>query len=188
MSEWKGKQSWSRIKNYKNFYSNFDNIDFSNYKKVEDHEDKVGETYDGKKCLFLDDMRFPEDAYLYDEKMTLLQGSGIPYNKWDVVRSYDEFVNYISNNGIPDVVSFDNDLDPFQETKEERDMCVLGLYDFERLPNKTGCHCAQYLANECVSKKHNIPEYYIHTMNSLARPIIKRIMAKAQRIIENDKQ
>lgn len=42
--------------------------------------------------LFLDDVRNPPD------------------DTWVVVRSYDEFVNYIEKEGVPDFISFDHDL------------------------------------------------------------------------------
>ena len=31
-------------------------------------------------------------------------------NEFDIVRTYDDFVNYIEENGLPDFISFDNDL------------------------------------------------------------------------------
>ena len=44
------------------------------------------------KKLYLDDIRIPQTE------------------GWDIVRSYDDFVNWIEMNGLPDVVSFDHDL------------------------------------------------------------------------------
>ena len=52
-----------------------------------------------KKKLFLDDRRFPLDVYPETDE-----------NEFDVVRSYDDFVDYISKNGLPAFISFDNDL------------------------------------------------------------------------------
>jgi len=51
------------------------------------------------KKLFLDDLRTVD--MVYDKSME---------SKFDVVRTYHEFVNYITNNGLPDFISFDNDL------------------------------------------------------------------------------
>ncbi|MEO0471855.1 MAG: cyclic-phosphate processing receiver domain-containing protein [Bacteroidota bacterium] len=51
------------------------------------------------KKLFLDDIRTVE--MVYDASMT---------PEFDIVRSYDEFVDYIQKNGLPDFISFDNDL------------------------------------------------------------------------------
>lgn len=51
------------------------------------------------KKLFLDDIRTIEMIYHESE-----------VKKFDIVRSYHEFVNYIERNGLPDFISFDNDL------------------------------------------------------------------------------
>ena len=52
-----------------------------------------------QKKLFLDDLRTVE--MIYDKSEV---------NSFDVVRSYEEFVQYIKVNGLPDFISFDNDL------------------------------------------------------------------------------
>jgi hypothetical protein len=44
------------------------------------------------KKLYLDDIRTPKTK------------------GWDIVRSYDEFVKWIEENGLPDKLSFDHDL------------------------------------------------------------------------------
>lgn len=49
--------------------------------------------------LFLDDIRTVD--MIYDQAM-------VP--EFDVVRTYEDFVNYIQKNGLPDFISFDNDL------------------------------------------------------------------------------
>lgn len=51
------------------------------------------------KKLFLDDLRTPDMVY------TELTASA-----YHVVRSYAEFVRYVEKNGLPDFISFDNDL------------------------------------------------------------------------------
>lgn len=49
--------------------------------------------------LFLDDLRTPEMIY------------ELPYaEEFEVVRSYDAFISFIRTNGLPDFISFDNDL------------------------------------------------------------------------------
>jgi hypothetical protein len=51
------------------------------------------------KKLFLDDLRTV--AMVYSPPET----SG-----FDIVRTYDDFVRYVASNGLPDFISFDNDL------------------------------------------------------------------------------
>jgi len=51
------------------------------------------------KKLFLDDIRTVD--MIYDKSLE---------SEFDVVRNYDDFVSYIQSNGLPDFISFDNDL------------------------------------------------------------------------------
>jgi len=51
------------------------------------------------KKLFLDDIRTIE--MVYDKSMK---------SEFDIVRTYEEFVNYIETKGLPEFISFDNDL------------------------------------------------------------------------------
>lgn len=51
------------------------------------------------KKLFLDDVRSVD--MIYEKSMV---------DEFDVVRTFDEFVEYIQTNGLPDYISFDNDL------------------------------------------------------------------------------
>ena len=60
--------------------------------------------------LFLDDIRIPKDA------INLVPSSFNKFyweNDWDIVKNYDEFVQYIEVNGVPKFVSFDHDLSDF---------------------------------------------------------------------------
>lgn len=51
------------------------------------------------KKLFLDDLRTID--MVYDPAME---------TEFDIVRTYEEFVSYIKQNGLPQFISFDNDL------------------------------------------------------------------------------
>lgn len=51
------------------------------------------------KKLFLDDIR--TIAMVYDISME---------SEFDIVRNYNDFVHYVTTNGLPDFISFDNDL------------------------------------------------------------------------------
>jgi hypothetical protein len=176
MSAWTGKGSKSRVTNYSNYWNS----------PLWDKEKKL-ET----KALFLDDVREPKEAFLWDSNISLEDASGIPPFKWDIVRSYNEFVAYIQKNGIPDVVSFDNDLWNVQEelqrnpTSEKlaKQFQMIGWQDFDI---KTGAHCAQYLVDACRAYNYNkpIPTYYIHSANSAARPIIREILENAKQNLQ----
>jgi hypothetical protein len=179
MSEWNGKGSNYRVANYPKYWDNYDNI----FKKNENP--LPNSDYLNPRCLFLDDVREVRQAFLYDKNQSLTAASGIAEYKWDIVRSYDEFVKYIQKHGIPDVVSFDNDLwDVSYElsvnpTSEQltKQFQMVGWQEFEI---KTGAHCAQYLVDACKAHGKRVPTYFIHTANSAARPIIREILENAK--------
>jgi hypothetical protein len=143
--------------------------------------------YKPKRFLLLDDMRNPENCYIHDENKTLQQVSGIDNKNWDVVRTYEEFVNYIEKYGIPHVVSFDNDLvEKFIFDIPEADLIELySMMNWKASKYKTGAHCAEWLVERCKSTNHPLPTYYVHSANTAARPIIKSIMEAARPLIKH---
>jgi hypothetical protein len=137
------------------------------------------------KCLFLDNERDPKNAQIFDLGKTLQQVSGIENHRWNIVRSYEEFIEYVNKNGIPDVVSFDNDLmDVCDNTISTETLArSYSMKDWENSPIKTGAHCAAWLCERCKALQTPLPKYYVHSANEFARPIIKAIMESARPLI-----
>ncbi len=82
------------------------------------------------KKLYLDDIRNPKS------------------DGWTVVRNYEEFVQSIDQNGLPDEISFDHDLG--------EDV-------------KTGYDCAKWLCEYCWMNGIPIPPYNVHSANPVGR-------------------
>ena len=81
--------------------------------------------------LFLDDFRIPVDAFQCTGDTDFLQ------LKWAIVRSHDEFVDYIqkrydSEGVLPDLIAFDHDLadDHYEHVK--------GEFPYDDIKEKTG--------------------------------------------------
>lgn len=106
--------------------------------------------------LYLDDLRQPSDSSLYMGYEEMYNG------EWDVVRNYKEFVNYIENKGVPDIVSFDHDL------AEE----------------KTGADCARWLGEYLIENGIPLPKYYIHSMNPVGAVNINSILKTCEKVME----
>ena len=96
--------------------------------------------------LFLDDLRIPSEAYSYSFNPVFLE------KDWIIVRSYTEFVEWITQNGLPDCVSFDHDLS-----------------DVESLQEKTGFDCANWLIDYCLDNQLQCPAFYCHSMNPVGK-------------------
>ena len=92
--------------------------------------------------LFLDDYRLPPDS------------------TWVLVTNYDEFVNYINTNGIPDVISFDHDIHDEHYTIYEEPYIPKEI-PYSSFSQKTGLDCARWLIEQKKLPKVAI----VHSMN-----------------------
>jgi hypothetical protein len=124
--------------------------------------------------LFLDDLRMPDQA-----------GSDEIYkdNDWIIVRSYDEFVKCIDDNGAPELVSFDHDLG----LEHIRYYFENGGHDNPPDPDqaqfkeKTGKDCANYLTEYCTINGLPLPEYKVHSRNPVGKENIINFLESYKR-------
>jgi hypothetical protein len=102
-----------------------------------------------KSVLYLDDLREP-----------LLVGI-------DHVRNYDEFVAYLETKGMPDLISFDHDLDPEHYPIGQTD--IHGKINYDSYKEKTGLHCARYII------ENNLPlrSWAVHSYNQVGKANIE---------------
>lgn len=117
--------------------------------------------------LFLDDIRLPSEVSNYFTPVkyrTLYRKEG-----WIIVRNYNDFVNYIESNELPELISFDHDLaddhyDPSTWTES---------FEYHE---KTGYHCALYLLDYCYNKGYNVPQCLCHSMNPVGKKRIEDLL------------
>lgn len=125
------------------------------------------------KYLFLDDVRMPEDAYEYT-KFELLREK-----EWDVVRSFNAFIWYIEENGVPKFISFDHDLADSHYTPKHLWCDYNKSKEWQERKihkEKTGYDCAVWIVEHCINNNIDLPEYYCHSMNPVGRDkIIKEL-------------
>lgn len=106
--------------------------------------------------LFLDDERMPLDCINYMQNRI---DCSIYQKTWIIVRCYDDFVYYITENGLPDIISFDHDLADFKIDREY-----------------TGKDCANWLINYCIENNKILPDYVVHSANTHGIINIKSIL------------
>lgn len=123
--------------------------------------------------LFLDDERAVKDVTWIE----------LPLGPWTVAKNYRQFVEWITANGLPDFVSFDNDLHeshypwyPGNEADYRN-----GLIRYEKFTVPTGYHAAQWLCEYCGARKLPFPPYTVHSMNEVARRDIPKIIEEYKR-------
>ena len=127
--------------------------------------------------LFLDDLRYPKDAYLAEKDISLIDATGIETNQWQIVRNYDSFVRDINTNGIPDTVSFDHDL---HEEHIRHYFAVTqptgGVIEYGNFSKKTGKSCAQFLVDKWIDAGQPPIQVYIHSANQYGAKNIREAL------------
>jgi hypothetical protein len=108
---------------------------------------------ENSRLLFLDDIRFPFEVYEYTNQPLFLQ------EKWEIIRNYNGFVEWITKNGLPDFISFDHD-----------------LADISFHTEKTGYECAKWLVDYCLDNNLACPNFYCHSMNPVGRDKINGLL------------
>lgn len=107
-----------------------------------------------KQALYLDDVRTPTET--------------LPnYDPWHIVRSYDEFVEWITTNGIPDLISFDHDLAPEHMNDYYNQVAQQGYQvpSYQDFTEKTGVDCAQFVIDYCQKNKVKLNRCVVHSHN-----------------------
>ena len=116
-----------------------------------------------KTILWLDDIRDPytekfsvEVLYLKEEYLNI-DTSALYQEKCKVrwVKTQKEFENYINENGLPDLISFDNDLG---------------------IGNGEGYDCAKWLVEYCMNNELQLPKWFVHSANPVAKENIENLL------------
>ena len=107
-----------------------------------------------KKALYLDDVRTPT---------TTIPG----YEPWYIVRNYDEFVDWITKNGVPDLISFDHDLAEEHMTDYFNQLNQFGhqIPSYETFKEKTGLDCARWLVEHIQANNLQLKAVSVHSHN-----------------------
>jgi len=130
--------------------------------------------------LFLDDERQPEDV-------TWLR---LPPATWQIVRTYDDFVAYVTKHGAPVFVSFDHDLahEHYRASMYNPDRHYSAYYTNGTFKEKTGRDAALWLVEYCLDRDIELPAYAVHSMNPIGRENIVSIMESGSRVIIGNKK
>jgi hypothetical protein len=174
--QWEGgKGDKSRVSDLKTYGDNYDQI-FGKNKPIKQWV-KDYQYPTERKYLFLDDNRKPETTWVHESRDYLLNVTKTKSLDWKVVRSYGDFVDQIKNGGIPDVVTFDNDLTEAHMKAYVNEVLAGVPWEWEN-QKEMGIHCALFLVSECERLGVELPECHIHTANEFARPVLKKILNK----------
>lgn len=110
--------------------------------------------------IFLDDMRNPHDV-VWEQ---------IPNKPWTIVRSYNDFVQYIENVGyVPEFICYDHDLADSHYKSLPHLNKSYGKIDYNSFKEKTGYECAKWMVRYCIERGIKHPPYVVHSMNPVGK-------------------
>ena len=122
-----------------------------------------------KVLLWLDDVRNPSD-----DNWLPLWAPVKDYNSVVWVKSYNEFVSHILDNGLPYCICFDHDLaDIYYIPHLTRE----GFNYHEQ----TGLDCAKWLVDYCFDLGEDIPPYRVHSANPIGAENIRQYLENAKK-------
>ena len=121
--------------------------------------------------LFLDDRRTLIEVYNYTKNEIYL-------DDWVIVKNYKEFTEYILENGLPSLISFDHDLADIHYIMNNGD-----TIDYSEYEEKTGYSCASWLVDYCIDNRVKLPDYLIHSMNDVGGINIRYLLENYKRYI-----
>ena len=111
-----------------------------------------------KTILWIDDIRDPfvVKEWIYTIQYLKEEYLEIEDEECEVVwvKTQPEFENYIKENGLPDLISFDNDLG---------------------IGNGEGYECAKWLIEYCMDKDKELPGWHVHSANPVAKENIEKL-------------
>lgn len=126
--------------------------------------------------LFLDD-----DFKRSPNKLSWIE---LPLVEWTIVRNYKDFVKAVESNDI-NMVSFDHDLEDTAYQEFHRMNNSDKKINYDNIVEKTGLHCAEFLARYCIEYNIPLPPYYIHTLNPVGAMNIFSVLENARITITN---
>jgi hypothetical protein len=123
--------------------------------------------------LLLDDIR----SNPYEDIFKITIDRDYEHNEtWDIVKTYDEFVDIIEERGLPDLLSLDHDLsqDHYRPVNQEADI------EYFKFSEKTGYHAAEWLINYCIDNELKFPKYKVHSQNPQGKKNIINLIETAK--------
>ncbi len=116
-----------------------------------------------KVLLWLDDIRNPFIETWLDDYVPEFSGNNGSRLVW--VKTYDEFVSYISQNGLPTTIAFDHDLGS---------------------GTNNGYDCTKWLVDYLMKTNLDVPDYVIQSANPVGKTNISSLLDNYQKFREGN--
>ena len=143
--------------------------------------DKKGEIK-SKNLLWLDDLRNPFEGSWIQEFAPEFVGSS--HIVW--VLSYEEFIEWIRENGLPKKICFDHDLGEDVAIKlVSKGMNKKKAREVKKLA-KSGYDCAKWLVDYCIDHDTQIPYWNVQSANPVGKENINGLLNNATKHLQKN--
>lgn len=127
-----------------------------------------------KKLLWLDDIRNP---FIADWLMQYVPEFDEDRDNVVWVKNYDDFVDWIEENGLPYIIAFDHDLG--EDEAKERVLFGMNKKKARIIKKGTpsGFDAAKWLVDYCIDNDLDLPKWDIQSANPVGRDNINGILS-----------
>lgn len=128
--------------------------------------------------LWLDDVRNPFENHWVVTFSPILN-EDLKHIEW--VKSYNEFINWIKNNELPEAICFDHDLGMDVSLDARSKGMTKKKSRLLKQKEKTGFDCAKWLVDYCLDNNKSLPLYNIQSANPVGKANIDSLLLNYQR-------
>jgi hypothetical protein len=128
--------------------------------------------------LWLDDVRNPFENHWVVTFSPILN-EDLKHIEW--VKSYNEFINWIKNNELPEAICFDHDLGMDVSLDARSKGMTKKKSRLLKQKEKTGFDCAKWLVDYCLDNNKSLPLYNIQSANPVGKANIDSLLLNYSR-------
>ena len=126
-----------------------------------------------KRLIWLDDLR---DPFEKDGEWLVFSPIEHPYEvHW--VKSYEEFVGWITVNGLPNAICFDHDLGEDAAKEKVAKGMNKKKARLEKKLAKSGFDCAKWLVEHCMDWGLDLPKWNVQSANPVGKDNINGLLS-----------
>lgn len=129
-----------------------------------------------KTLLWLDDYRDPKDSSFLNKFCPEFVGDRDNEDVVIWVKNFNEFEQWIYNNGLPNKISFDHDLADEHYAPQERYGDYNTWASEQGFKEKTGMDCAQFIVDYCLDYNKELPTWSVHSANPSGAENITKLL------------
>lgn len=134
-----------------------------------------------KKLLWLDDIRDP-----FIQRNLIDFAPEFISDEFNIVwvKNYNNFTNWITQNGLPYKIAFDHDLGSDIAREKVKKGMSKRQSRIQKRGTKTGMDCAKWLVEYCLDNKIKLPRWVVQSANPVGKENINKLLFNYKKYCE----